>query len=363
MNKKKGRIRYDRIIILVLALVAIIYLISLGIKTLKKIDKKEEKTLGDNVISGQVKEEHVERLIPKALSPGSTIGIISPAGPSEKEAIDRGVEVLEGMGYKVKLGKYAYDNIGYLASTDANRAEDLNNMFKDKEVDGIICIRGGYGTPRLLHLVDYEAIKANPKVLVGYSDITSLYTAINQKTGLVVFHGPMVRSEIQDSFNGPTLEYFNTIIANENMGKIIKNPPEIESKSFVDGQVEGDLVGGNLRVLLSSIGTEYEIDTKGKILFIEDTNESIGSFDRMLNQLKLSGKIDDSLGIILGDFNNMDPKSVEDVARIYFEGLDKPVLYNIKSGHSKPMITLPIGVRVQLDSKKGEIKILESAVK
>lgn len=303
----------------------------------------------------------------KPLKFGDTIGIIAPASPTTDSNIKKVEETLRNMGFKLKMGKSLYEKRGYLSGKDEIRAEDINSMFKDKEVDGIICIRGGYGTPRILDLIDYEIIKENPKVFVGYSDITALHIAFNQIAGLVTFHGPMAASDMIRNFSSFSKEHlFKAIMDNEALGEIV-NPEGEEIISINGGIAEGPIIGGNLSLIADTIGTPYEIDVKGKILFIEEVEEEPYRIDRMLNQLRLAGKLNDAAGIILGDFSKCDARkpneslSLEEVIDDYFKALDKPIIYNLQAGHCEPMVTIPFGVRARLDADKKELIILENA--
>jgi muramoyltetrapeptide carboxypeptidase len=305
---------------------------------------------------------------PKALKLGDTIGIIAPASPTINENIKAAEDKLIELGFKVKVGKSPYERYGYLSGTDSTRANDINEMFMDKEIKAIICIRGGYGTPRILELLDYEAIKKNPKIFVGYSDITALHIAFTQKCNLVTYHGPMLSSDmIKDFSEFSKDELFKTLMDPEPLGKI-SNPQGEEVVTINGGIAEGTIIGGNLSLIVATIGTPYEIDVKGKLLFIEEIGEEPYKIDRMLNQLRLSGKLEDASGIILGDFNNCESGKHEEnltlsqVIDDHIKPLKKPTIYNLQAGHCDPMVTLPFGVMARLDADKGELTILENSV-
>lgn len=307
---------------------------------------------------------------PRALKFGDTIGLVAPASFASEDKIGKSIETIEEMGFKIKIGKSIYEKHGYLSGKDEIRAKDINEMFKDPDVDGIICLRGGYGTPRILDLLDYNIIKENPKVFVGYSDITALHIVFNQICDLITFHGPMVSSDMIGNFQEFSKKsLFKSIMENEVIG-LIGNPPGEEVIKINGGVVEGTIIGGNLSLIADTIGTAYEIDTKGKILLIEEVGEEPYSIDRMLNQLRLSGKLEDAIGIILGDFNDCDPKrhyenslSLKQVIEDYMKPLNKPCIYNFQSGHCNPIITLPLGINTRLDGDKGEVYMLASSVK
>lgn len=305
---------------------------------------------------------------PKALKLGDTIGVIAPASPAGEEKTIEAKKVLSKMGFKVKMGESCYSTHGYLAGTDELRAKDLNNMFEDKEIDGIICLRGGYGTPKILEQLNYDMIAQNPKVFVGYSDITAIHIALNQKCNLITFHGPMVASNMISKLDEFTYDSFEKNIMNDNIIGNIKNPEGENIESLVGGRAEGKLIGGNLALICATIGTPYEIDTKDKVLFLEDIGEEPFRVDRMLTQLLLSGKLRDAKGIILGDWNNCEADEPEEslslmeVFEEILKPLKKPIIYNLRSGHCTPMITLPFGVKVKLDADAREVNIEEGAV-
>ena len=306
---------------------------------------------------------------PKALKLGDTIGLISPSSPTAIENIEKAESKLKEMGFKVKMGKSPYEVYGYLSGTDEIRANDINEMFSDKEVNGIICIRGGYGTPRILDLIDYDIIRKNPKVFVGYSDITALHIAFSQKSDLVTFHGPMGTSNLIGNFSEFTKKSFLKAIMNaEPIGEVF-NPEGEEIIKINGGLAEGTIIGGNLSLIVDTIGTPYEIDLKGKILLIEEIGEDPYKIDRMINQLRLSGKLEETEAIILGDFNNCEdgkhPESLslKQIFDDHIKAIGKPTIYNLKTGHCEPMITLPFGVRARLDADKKELTILENAVR
>lgn len=297
---------------------------------------------------------------------GDTIGIIAPASPTTEERVKKAHDKLIELGFKVKMGKSPYERYGYLSGTDTIRANDINEMFKDKEVDGIICIRGGYGTPRILDLLDYDAIRDNPKVFVGYSDITALHIAFTQISNLVTYHGPMVASDMIGDFSEFSKDnLFKAIMNKAPIGKI-SNPQGEEIFTINGGVAEGTIIGGNLSLIVDTIGTPYEIDVKGKILFIEEVGEEPYNIDRMLNQLRLSGKLHEANGIILGDFNNCvsekhdENLTLEQVIEDQIKPIGKPTIYNLQAGHCDPMVTLPFGVAARLDADKKELIILEN---
>lgn len=305
---------------------------------------------------------------PKVLKKGDTIGLVAPASPVKHIAsVDRSVGVLIAQGFNVVVGPSCYGSYGYLAASDTIRAADINNMFQNPEIDGIFCLRGGYGTPRILDMLSYEMIRENPKVFLGYSDITAIHTALNQISNLVTFHGPMPSSDMLEDFDVFSYNsYWNTITSTVPMG-VIENPWGIAPEALVGGKAEGIIIGGNLSLITSTLGTPYEIDTCGKLLLIEEIEEYTYRIDRMLTQLKLSGKLSNCAGIILGNFNNcvrQNPDCDLSLNQVFNDLLvpsGKPILSNLMIGHCSPKLTIPLGVKALLDADNLTLTIKEAA--
>lgn len=300
----------------------------------------------------------------KRLKKGHTIGIVAPANSGSKDKILRAKIELENLGYRIKLGEHIFDTWHSFAGIDKDRISDINNFFRDPEIDAIICLRGGYGSIRIVNDLDIEMIKKNPKIFIGYSDITTLHSALNQKAKLITFHGPMATSNFFD-IEKFTIDSFIESMENIHPKEII-NP--VELLSLTKGRTSGIVVGGNLTTLMGDMGTPNELDFENKILFIEEICEPTYKIDRVLTQLLNSGKLNKLNGIILGDFNNCTPASKYDIPLMdLFEdrlkGLDIPIIYNFKSGHCTPMVTLPLGIKIEIDCDRLTIKILEGAVK
>lgn len=308
---------------------------------------------------------------PKALQKGDTIGLIAPSSPvRHPEEVERSVQLLEEFGFQVIVGKSCHSQYGYLAGRDEVRARDVNLMFANPEVDGIICLRGGYGSPRILNQLDYEMIQKNPKTFLGYSDITAMHIALNQLCHLVTYHGPMPASDMLKYFDHFSKESFFQAITSPNPLGIIENPPGEEIHSLVTGKATGPIIGGNLSLIAGTIGTNYEIDTRGKLLLLEDIDEEPYRVDGMLNQLRLAGKFHDCSGVIIGDWNNCIPKDLEKPSLTLMEVFEdlivpfgKPTIYNIKIGHCEPKITVPLGVEAVLDADQCSLTIVESATR
>ncbi len=306
----------------------------------------------------------------KKLQKGDTIGLIGPSGAVREEgAVDRAIAYMQELGFKVKVGESAHARYGYLSGTDEVRARDVNAMFADPEVDAIVCTRGGYGTMRMLDLLDYDVIRKNPKVFVGFSDITAMHIAFLEKCGLVTFHGPMAtrwEAEFADGFTQPA--FLGAVMQPKPLGNLINAPGYHERATVNPGSAEGMLVGGNLSLIAGTIGTPYEIDTKDRILFIEEIGERTYCVDRMLTQLRLAGKFEDCAGIVFGDFNDCPVEypefglTLEEVIRDVAATCGKPVFTGLQAGHVSPKITLPFGVRCRMDADACTLEVLESAV-
>lgn len=305
---------------------------------------------------------------PKRLYPGDTIGVIAPASPGDPALNIAGVKWLEEQGFRVQLGTTFDQTLGYFSGSDALRAADINAMFASPAIDGIICLRGGYGTMRLMELLDYNMIRSHPKVFVGYSDITALHTSIGQHTGLVTFHGPMVASDMGKGLSDYTWDYlYRAISTCHPLGPIV-NPSLLPPPVFItSGQTQGYLTGGNLSLIVSTLGTPYEIDTRGKILCLEEIGEAPYRIDRMLTQLLLAGKLQDTAGIVFAVCNDCEEKddptsfTLEEVLQDRLGNLHKPVLYHLHFGHTADKATLPLGVMAVLGNQSNGLEIIETA--
>lgn len=306
-------------------------------------------------------------IIGKRLCKNDTIGIVAPASFATDEQITAATKVLEAMGYRVILGNSCHHRWYSYAGTDQIRVNDLHEFFQNPEIDAIICLRGGYGSIRILDKIDYDLIKSHPKIFVGYSDITLLHTAFNQLAGLITFHGPMLASNMTSDLDPVSQKSFQKSLSSSYEPFIIENPENVPLKTLFNGKAAGILTGGNLITLLSTMGTPFEPNLKGKILFIEEVSEPTYRIDRALTQLMLSGKLAGVQGIILGDFKDCQPATPEDtplmeVFRDRLGHLGIPVVYNLQTGHCAPKITLPLGVLARIDTNQPQIEILEKVV-
>ena len=289
---------------------------------------------------------------PKPLKRGGTIAIVAPSGPLEAETVFKGEELLKEMGFDVIIAPSCFEKKGYLAGlSDRQRAEDIMMMFADEEVDAVLCMRGGYGCNRIIPYLEHFKFEKYPKPFIGYSDITYLHIFLNQFHQLITYHGPMLKDLLTK--NQTTTQHFLETIMGEMSFDMIDVP--YYNRNLCPAS--GILVGGNLTIICSTLGTSYEIDTCGKILFIEEVNEPVYAIDRLLMQLKYSGKLDDAAGIILGDFNVYDKKETDKLLRRTFRLYNKPIAYNIPSGHCKPIITLPLGSFVTLNPSNNSLSI------
>ncbi len=304
----------------------------------------------------------------KKLSKGDTIGIINPAFKNPDDVYNKYskmIEIINNMGYKIKFGKTFTLQNGYLAGTDEERAEDLNEMFRDESVKAIVCMRGGYGASRMVDLVDYALIKDNPKVICGFSDITVLLNAIYKKTEIPTIHGLVslyIGSKVCDDFS---LNDFWKVLTEKQKGRVLKNPNDL-CKTLIPGKTTGKLVGGNLSLIATMVGSEYEVDFTDKIVFIEEVTEEPYQIDRYLSSIRLRGMLEKAKGFVFGYFSECEPsegrkgtQTYVDIIKDYVGKLGKPTIYDFACGHSFPFINLPIGTLVTLDADEKTITIEE----
>lgn len=310
--------------------------------------------------------------LPKALAAGDTLGLVLPAtAAATMDEIAFAKEQLEAIGFKVVLGKHVYDRWGYFAGRDRDRAADINAFFADDAVAGIVCYTGGWGSPRVLPYLDYELIARKPKVLIGYSDITALINAVHQRSGIVTFHGPVGGS----TFEPYTLDNFKRVVMSATPAGLLNAPPKKPNElidrtnrivKLAGGKRSGRLAGGNLTMIAATMGTPYELDTAGKIVFLEDTHEEPYRIDRMLTQLFLGGKFNGIAGFMWGRCTDCEPKgnsfSLEEILRDRFTSIGVPAISGLSFGHIEQKLTLPIGVMATLDGDAGTLTIDEAAV-
>ena len=300
-----------------------------------------------------------EMLRGRALKPGDTIGLLAPAFTGDMKDMKASMEMLKSMGYKVKLAPSCNADYGYLAGKDDLRAKDINKFFKDDEVDAILCVRGGYGSSRLLDKLDYEAIKKHPKQLIGYSDVTALHVALLEKCRLSTVHAPMLRSFTNEKKYTPyTKETFSKGLQGKLYPGEIPMPAGKKLETIKPGRAEGIITGGNLSVLVSLVGTPYELKGDGAILFIEDVGEDTYRVDRMLRQLLQSGLLSRVNGVIVGDFvdaeKNYDDRDfhLDEVLEQYAKLSGKPWLKGVPAGHEVDNLCIPFGIKATMEAKR-----------
>lgn len=311
---------------------------------------------------------------PARLQPGDTVGLIDPATAlSEPVSVEIVAESLSVLGFKTKRGAHLLERRGYYAGTDEQRAADLNAMFADPEVRAIHCVRGGWGSARLLPLLDWAMIARNPKILLGYSDITALLLSLHARTGLVTFHGPLGTSQ----WNPFNVGYMNRVLQ-DGEAVTFENPKEIDEDDLTvvknrvqtlhPGTARGRLLGGNLTVLSSLVGTGWLPDWEGCILFIEDVEEAPYRIDRMLTQLRLAGILRKARAVIWGNCTDCKPGegfgslTVTEALKDHILPLDIPAWTGAMIGHIDRQFTLPVGAEVEVDATAGTIRMLEPAV-
>ncbi|BAQ09282.1 peptidase [Bacillus sp. OxB-1] len=302
------------------------------------------------------------RIRPQRLQKGDTVGIIAPSSPPNPDSLERSLAFLEQLGLKWKFGKHLHNTNGFLAGTDEERMADLHDMFTDPSVQGIFCAGGGYGSARYVDRLDLPSMNENPKIFWGFSDITFLHTAIGQYSDLVTFHGPMLASCVgKDTFHELSGKMFRQLF----------EPMELHYREAISplstihgGAAQGELVGGNLSLLAKTIGTKFEIETRGKLLLIEDVGEEPYRVDGLLNHMRMAGKLDEAAGIVVGDFAKAEPKnendslSLDEVFDHYLGRLGKPVVKGFKIGHCEPHFAVPLGVEARLDADNRSLTIL-----
>ena len=333
-----------------------------------------------NVLSDSNRDRKIpngEFLLPKVLNEGDTIGVIAPGtAVTDPDDIAKARAAADYFGLKIKLGNNVLSGSGYKSRSVKERVDDLHDMFADPDIKAVFCLRGGYGSAQLLGDIDYKLIRDNPKIFIGYSDITAMHLAINKFSRLVTFHGPVLLS----SFSSYTTEHFRKALFDTDALGILKNPNIMSGirkaypiRTISPGTARGKLVGGNMTLISTTMGTPYEIDTKDRILFIEDVGEQPYSIDRMMTQLALAGKFRDAAGIIVGKCAGCNDKglnpskiwdnSIGEIFDYHLGKLNIPVVSGMLIGHTSEQLTLPLGVNVELNADLGEIRIDDACVR
>jgi len=329
--------------------------------------------LQDKNLEGFIKDEPPV-IKPPRLKAGDKLAIVSPGSYISEEELQDSIKNLNQLGFETTYSKKVLLQSGYFAGSDKDRADDLMNMFSDKSVNGIVCARGGYGCSRILPLLEYDVIRSNPKVLIGYSDITALLYGIYKKSGLITFHGPVGTS----TFNDYSVNNFNKVLINPERTSLFPNSTSGDDEniygvtSIVKGKGKGRLVGGNLSIMVSLIGTEFDVDYSNKIIFIEEIGEEPYRVDRMLTQMIQSGKFENAAGVMMGIFRKCEVKKESDLTAKSFTlmevlqdrlgSLKIPVVYGMSFGHVKDKFTIPFGALAELDAGKQTFTLLEKAV-
>jgi muramoyltetrapeptide carboxypeptidase len=321
----------------------------------------------------------MKRLIPPALYRGDTIAIIAPASVPERENVERAVARYEEMGFRVKTFGDIYRHWGYLAGDDETRAEELMWAVADPTIAAIFPARGGTGVTRLLDVLDYSVFRRHSKILAGFSDITALHAALQSQAGWVTFHSPHPNDGIGTEHGFPDLTartFWRALLAENYSGHQeqgyqvpLTDDERTEVKTLAGGKAQGRLVGGNLSLVTSLLGTPYEFDMTGSILLLEDVGEAPYRVDRMISQLRLAGKLEVLNGILLGQFTDCEPAegkpslTLREIFDDYFGGLGIPVIENFPTGHTNENVTLPLGVEIGLDADAKKITVLENPVR
>jgi muramoyltetrapeptide carboxypeptidase len=315
---------------------------------------------------GQTDEQWIK---PPALRAGDTVMFVAPAGPPDKERVEKARLAIEKMGLRVVVPKDLIRSDGFLAGSDEVRAAELNAAIHDPKVKAIFAVRGGYGLTRILDRVDYSALRKDPKIILGFSDLTAMHLAVARHARVITFHGPMPQASLwrdDGDYGYSASVLWRTLLADrykDQSGFVIDLPRgKHQPQKLVGGKATGRLIGGNLTLICATLGTPYAIEAKDKILFLEDTGEAPYRVDRMFSQLRLAGILNDVAGLIVGTFDNTNEAEVAKIVRQYCAGLKKPVIVDFPIGHTALNATLPVGALAELNVDKLEVRLLENPV-
>lgn len=299
------------------------------------------------------------KIRPQRLTVGDTVGVVALSSPLTMDQLPVKLQLLEELGLSVKLGETVGTTGKYLAGTDDARLRDLHNMIQDPDVKAIFCLRGGYGAARIVDKIDYPLLTENPKIFWGFSDVTYFHTAFHEYSNIVTFHGPMLSSVGSHQLSDLSKKMFQQLFTpfeiqyDENISSL---------QTIVPGIAHGELIGGNLNRLVSTLGTKFEFDSKNKILLVEDIGEPLENIDGMLNQLRLARKLDETAGFVIGSFTNLgEGENEADVWKLfeeYLKPLGKPVVAGFKIGHCEPNIAIALGVEAILNANEKVLRIL-----
>lgn len=314
-------------------------------------------------------------LTPKGLKPGDTIAVIAPAAPATQPEFAAYVKLMEGKGYRVisrpgLVGRKEH----YLGGTDEERAGEINEYLRDTKVRMIMPVRGGFGVSRILDRIDYDALRRDPKVIAGYSDLTALHLAAARHARVVTFHSPMAMRDLwrenEKAYAFPAKSFRRSVFADQysvgQKGFVVETPEGHQHSTLVGGRATGRLLGGNLSLVVTLMGTPHALEPKGAILFLEDVSEPAYRIDRYLSQLRLGGVLDQVAGVVLGSFTTKEETEEKDTQRVlkeYFGKLKVPVVTDYPVGHTPKNATLPHGALVELDADRGTLKVLENPVR
>lgn len=299
-------------------------------------------------------------LLPPPLPPGARIGVAAPSGPIGRADLARGLAYLTRRGYRLREGRHLRARHAYLAGTDYQRASDLNRLLSDPRLDAVIFARGGYGMARILERLDFSPLLANPKLFVGFSDITAFFVALQQKTGIPGFYGPMVRNYARSRSGFDERSLWKVLERKPGWNRF----PLARMGRFRSGVGRGRLVGGCLSILVSLIGTPYDLDTRNTILFWEEVGEEPYKIDRLLNHLRMAGKLQGLRGMVVGKLAGCGPqpgspgRPLKDILADHLKGTSYPVVLNFPAGHTPGKVTLPLGLPACLDASNGVLEIL-----
>lgn len=299
-------------------------------------------------------------LKPFPLTKGATIGVIAPAGSVREDQLRAGVDAVRRAGYNVELAQGIWDRKGYLAGDKTKRAEALEQFFARGDISAVFCARGGFGSIQILPLLDREALRLHPKIFVGYSDVSILLNWFLQECGMVAFHGPMVAMDVARGLKGRSEDFFWGVLSGEQRQWQVRIAEMIRP-----GVVEAEMMGGCLSTIVTTLGTPYEIHTRGKILFLEDVGEKPYRIERMLTHLQMAGKLDGLAGLVFGSFTDCEgegERGLVEIIRELFADAPYPVVMGLTAGHGEENLLLPFGVKMGLDAKARILSLLEAPV-
>lgn len=297
---------------------------------------------------------------PPPLKQGAKIGVLAPAGCVDEASLSAGIEAIHKRGFEVQLSDGVRASRGYLAGDEEQRAHDLRQLFSREDIDAIFCARGGFGSIQLLPHLDRRTFRRHPKIFVGYSDVSILLNWLAQECSLATFHGPMVAMDMARGLKGRSEDYFWKTLSGE------LSPWQIElGEAIRAGAAQAPMMGGCLSVLVTTLGTPFEIDTSGKLLFLEDIGEKPYRIERMLTHLKMAGKLDGPAGVVFGEFTRCEgegPRGIKEILFELFRDAPYPVVMGLAAGHGEENLILPFGVEMALNGSARTLTLLEAPV-